>query len=153
MLATIGCPTLAWRRRRQKLSFMWDLLHGGGPPSLRSQVPVSSRCSYSFRNPLTQSLPSCRLVVWSLFFILLLLCLFLCLSLLFVAPPSAHFCKLSISFFFLISFLTVCYRSRLSLAPSSPEESFHVSLWLRCRTAYGAQQHNWPHWPRRREIL
>ena len=62
VLATIGWPTLAWRRRRQKLSLLWDLLHGGGPPSLRSQVPspVSSRCSNSFRNPLTLSLPSCR---------------------------------------------------------------------------------------------
>ena len=62
VLATIGWPTLAWCRRRQKLSSLWDLLHGGGPPSLRSQVPspVSSRCSYSFRNPLTLSLPSCR---------------------------------------------------------------------------------------------
>ena len=62
VLATICWPTLAWRCRRQKLSSLWDLLHGGGPPSLHSQVPspVSSRCSYSFRNPLTLSLPSCR---------------------------------------------------------------------------------------------
>ena len=51
--------------------------------------------------------------VWSLFFLLLLLWLILCLSLLFVAPPSAHFCKLLISFFFLISFLMVCHRSQL----------------------------------------
>ena len=62
VLATTGWPTLAWRRRHQKLSLLWDLLHGGGPPFLCSQVPspVSSRCSYSFRNPLTLSLPSCR---------------------------------------------------------------------------------------------
>ena len=55
VLATIGWPTMAWRRCRQKLSLLWDLMHGGGPPYLRSQVPspVSSRCSYSFRNPLT----------------------------------------------------------------------------------------------------
>ena len=45
-----------------QMSLLWDLLRGGGPPSLRHQVPspVSSRCSYSFLNPLTPSLPSCR---------------------------------------------------------------------------------------------
>ena len=41
VLATIGWPTLAWRRRRQKLSLLWDLLHGGGLPSLRSQRSIS----------------------------------------------------------------------------------------------------------------
>ena len=62
VVATIGWQTLAWRRRCQKLSLLWDLLHGGGPPSLRSQVPspVSSRRAYSFRNPWSLSLPSCR---------------------------------------------------------------------------------------------
>ena len=115
VLATIGWPTLAWRRRRQKLFLLWDLLHGGGPPSLRSQVPspVSSRCSYSFRNPWRYLFRRVVLpAVWSLFFLLLLLCLILCLSLFFAAPPTAHFCKLLISFFLLISFLTVCHRSR-----------------------------------------
>ena len=61
VLAIITLPALAWRRRRHKLSLLWDLLHGGCPPSPRSQVssPVSPRCSLSL-NPLTLSLPSCR---------------------------------------------------------------------------------------------
>ena len=61
VLATIGSPTLAWRHRRQKLSFAVGPSARRWSSSLRSQVPspVSSRCSYSFRNPLTLSLPLC----------------------------------------------------------------------------------------------
>ena len=57
--------------------------------------------------------PSSFACVSSLLWLFPQSCLILCLSLLFVAPPSAHFCKLLISFFFLISFLTVCHRSQL----------------------------------------
>ena len=62
VLATISRPTLAWHCCYQKLCLLRDLLHGGGAPSLRGQVPspVFSHCSYSFRNPWTLSLPSCR---------------------------------------------------------------------------------------------
>ena len=62
VLSKIGWPSLAWRRRRYKLLLLWDLLHGGGPPSLRDQVPssVSVRSHYSFRNPLSLSFPTCR---------------------------------------------------------------------------------------------
>ena len=57
VLAKIGWPTLAWRRRRYKLSLVWRLLNGEGPPSLSSffSLPLSSRSHYSLRNP--HSLP------------------------------------------------------------------------------------------------
>ena len=105
-------------KREYRLLFLCDC----------SQVPspVSSRCSYSFRNPLTLSLPSCRtsrrLKSFLPSSVALFNSLILCLSLWFVAPLSAHFCKLLISFFFLISFLTVCHRSQLFShnLPSSP---------------------------------
>ena len=71
------------------------------------RILSATRWCYLFR------LAVLDLVVWSLFFLLLLLCLIFCLSLFFLAPPRAHFCKLLISSFFLISFLTVCYRSQL----------------------------------------
>ena len=106
VLATIGWPTLAWRRRRQKLSLLRDLLHGGGLPLCAAKfflpcllVTVAltlsaTRWRYLFRLAVL-------LVVWSLFFLLLLLCLILCLSLLFLAPPSAHFRLQAVDKFFL----------------------------------------------------
>ena len=67
--------------------------------------------------------------VWSLFFLHLLLYLILCLSLLFVAPPSAHFCKLSFFSSWKV-FLRFVKGLNFSLIPSSPKESFHISLRL-----------------------
>ena len=57
VLAKIGWPTLAWRRRRYKLLLVWRLVNGEGPPSLSSffSLPLSSRSHYSLRNP--HSLP------------------------------------------------------------------------------------------------
>ena len=116
VLATIVWPTLAWRRRRQKLSLLWDLLHGGGPPCLRSQVPspVSSRCSYSFRNPLTLSLPSCRTSRRLKSFLPSSVALLNSLPISVVCCSSKRsFLQAVDKFFFLISFLTVCHRSQL----------------------------------------
>ena len=61
-LKAIGWPSLAWRRRRFKLLLLWDLLHEGGPPALRDQVPplVSSRTPYPLRNSSSISLPLCQ---------------------------------------------------------------------------------------------
>ena len=52
VLAKIGWPTLAWRRRRYKLLLVWRLVNGEGPPSLSSffSLPLSSRSHYSLRN-------------------------------------------------------------------------------------------------------
>ena len=51
-LGWLGWPTLAWRRRRAALVFLWRLLHGEGPPSLRKHLPpsASERCTYALRN-------------------------------------------------------------------------------------------------------
>ena len=63
VLRKIGWPTLAWRRRRQKLLLLWDLLQGSGPPNLRDQVsPASTRTQYCLRNPLSLAAPHCRTV-------------------------------------------------------------------------------------------
>ena len=63
VLRKIGWPTLAWRRRRQKLLLLWDLLQGSGPPNLRNQVsPASTRTQYCLRNPLSLAAPHCRTV-------------------------------------------------------------------------------------------
>ena len=63
VLRKIGWPTLAWRRQRQKLLVLWDLLQGSGPPNLRDQVsPASTRTQYCLRNPLSLAAPHCRTV-------------------------------------------------------------------------------------------
>ena len=63
VLRKIGWPTLAWRRRRQKLLLLWDLLQGSGPPNLRDQIsPASTRTQYCLRNPLSLAAPHCRTV-------------------------------------------------------------------------------------------
>ena len=63
VLRKIGWPTLAWRRRRQKLLQLWDLLQGSGAPILRDQVsPASTRTQYCLRNPLSLAAPHCRTV-------------------------------------------------------------------------------------------
>ena len=52
VLRKIGWPTLAWRRRRQNLLLLCDLLRGSGPPNLRDQAsPASTRTQYCLRNP------------------------------------------------------------------------------------------------------
>ena len=58
----IGWPTLAWRRRRQKLSVLWDLLQQRGPPKLCDKVPrtAAQRCDYSLRNSSSPAIPLCR---------------------------------------------------------------------------------------------
>ena len=55
VLAKIGRPTLAWRRRRYKLLLVWRLVNGEDPLSLLLSLPLSSRSHYSLRNP--HSLP------------------------------------------------------------------------------------------------
>ncbi len=61
VLATIGWPTLAWRRRRFKLLLFWKLIQEQGPPALRSQVPPSaySRTTHCLRRS-TIAFPVCR---------------------------------------------------------------------------------------------
>ena len=61
VLSVLGWPTLCWRRRRHRLLLLWRLIHGGGPPSLRSALPKPSsvRASYSLRNPLSLAFPRC----------------------------------------------------------------------------------------------
>ena len=62
-MESVNWPTLAWRRRRQKLLLLWDLLQGSGPPNLRDQVfPASTRTQYCLRNPLSLAAPHCRTV-------------------------------------------------------------------------------------------
>ena len=113
VLATIGWPTLAWHHRHQKLFLLWDLLHGGVPPSLRSQVPspVSSCCSYSFRNPLTLSLPSCRTSRRLKSFLPSSVALFNSLPISVVCCSSKRSFLQAVDKFFL--FLTFCDRSQL----------------------------------------
>ena len=61
VLRMIGWPTLAWRRRRQKLLVLWDLVHNRGPSELASKLPkrASERAAYSFRNS-SFAFPLCR---------------------------------------------------------------------------------------------
>ena len=61
-LRRIGWPTLAWRRWRQKLSVLWDLLQQRGPPKLCDKVPrtAAQRCDYSLRNSSSPAIPLCR---------------------------------------------------------------------------------------------
>ena len=60
-LQCIGWPTLYWRRRRAKLAMFWQLLNGGGPPSLQAVAcrTAEARMSYSLRNKLGVEFPSC----------------------------------------------------------------------------------------------
>ena len=60
-LQCIGWPTLSWRRRRAKLAMFWQLLNGGGPPSLQAVAcrTAEARTSYSLRNKLGVEFPSC----------------------------------------------------------------------------------------------
>ena len=60
VLRQIGWPTLAWRRRRNKLLFLWDLLNKQGPPDLASDIPklASERTDYSLRGP-SLAFPRC----------------------------------------------------------------------------------------------
>ena len=60
LLRQVGWPTLAWRRRRNKLLFLWDLLNKQGPPDLASDIPklASERADYSLRGP-SLAFPRC----------------------------------------------------------------------------------------------
>ena len=60
VLRQIGWPTLAWRRRRNKLLFLWDLLNKQGPPDLASGIPklADERADYSLRDP-SLAFPRC----------------------------------------------------------------------------------------------
>ena len=60
VLRQIGWPTLAWRRRRNKLLFLWDVLNKQGPPDLASDIPklASERADYSLRGP-SLAFPRC----------------------------------------------------------------------------------------------
>ena len=60
VLRQIGWPTLAWRRRRNNLLFLWDLLNKQGPPDLASDIPklASERADYSLRGP-SLAFPRC----------------------------------------------------------------------------------------------
>ena len=62
-LRRIGWPTLAWRRWRQKLSVLWDLLQQRGQPKLCDKVPrtAAQRCDYSLRNSSPPAIPLCRI--------------------------------------------------------------------------------------------
>ena len=61
VLSKIGWPSRAWRQRRYKILMLLDLLHSGGPPRLRDQVPssVTSPSHYFFCDPLSLSFPAC----------------------------------------------------------------------------------------------
>ena len=62
VLAEIGWPTLAWRRRRTKLSLLWQLLHGQGPLDLQrvANETAAVRTGYNLRKQLTVAPPRCR---------------------------------------------------------------------------------------------
>ena len=63
VLRKIGWPTLAWRRRRQKVLLLRDLLRGSGAPNLREQVSLAStHTQYCLRSPLSLAAPHCRTV-------------------------------------------------------------------------------------------
>ena len=61
VLRLIGWPTLAWRRRRQSLLTLWDLLHGQGPSDLAQSIPKTAptRAAYAFRNA-SIAFPRCK---------------------------------------------------------------------------------------------
>ena len=58
-LRRIGWPTMEGRRRRQKLSVLWDLLQQRGPPKLCDKVSrtAAQRCDYSLRNSSSPAIP------------------------------------------------------------------------------------------------
>ena len=60
-LKQIGWPTLASRRRRYKLLFLWKILNGHGPPSLLENMPatVDEWADQSLRRK-TLEMPVCR---------------------------------------------------------------------------------------------
>ena len=60
VLRQIGWPSLAWRRRRNKLLFLWDLLNKQGPPDLASDIPklASVHADYSLGG-LSLAFPRC----------------------------------------------------------------------------------------------
>ena len=60
-LRPVGWPTLAWRRRRIKLLFLWDLLNKQGPPDLSSDLPklASERADYSDPSAPSLAFPRC----------------------------------------------------------------------------------------------
>ena len=62
ILKQIGWPTLAWRRRRYKLLFLWKILNGHGPPSLLENMPatVDEPAHQSFRRK-TLEMSMCRM--------------------------------------------------------------------------------------------
>ena len=60
-LKHLGWPTLAWRRRRSCLRFLWQLLHGEGPPQLSRSLPrtANARCDYQLRRAESLEFPVC----------------------------------------------------------------------------------------------
>lgn len=61
LLLLVRWPTLAWRRRRQKIIHFWRLKNGLGPPSLSEKLSasVSQRCNYSLRSSHSSQVPLC----------------------------------------------------------------------------------------------
>ena len=60
LLKTVNLPTLAWRRRFHRLTLMWQLYNGLGPPQLLSVFPepLSVRSSLIHRVPHSLRFPS-----------------------------------------------------------------------------------------------
>ena len=75
VLVTLNWPTLAWRRRRTKLLYLWKLVNGQGPPALRAALPPkpSARADYSFRSTHSLQFPACQTSRRLCSFLLLLL--------------------------------------------------------------------------------
>ena len=94
VLREIDWPTLAWRRRRFKLLLLWQLLHSGGPPSLRDHIPpmAAVRSSYSLRNQCSIAFPLCSTSRYLRSF------LPSSISLWNLLPPSVSSCSSSYSF-------------------------------------------------------
>ena len=59
-LKHLGWPTLAWRRRLSCLRFLWQLLHGEGPPQLSRSLPrtANARWDYQLRRAESLEFPS-----------------------------------------------------------------------------------------------
>lgn len=60
LLQAVGLPTLTWRRRIHRLTVMWKLVHGFGPPQLACFLPqpASSRSTRDLRAPHRLEFPS-----------------------------------------------------------------------------------------------